>query len=416
MIKTGVIVIGTEITNGFASDTNSEYIARILVATGFDCRSIIKVPDAIDVITGAIDYLLTQCQVLILTGGLGSTHDDLTREAISKATGRELILNADLEVEIERAAPPGADREMFFKQAYLPVGARAIVPEHGTAPGIIIENKDQIIIALPGVPREMKAMLNAVILALNNKFPDQAAVKQEIIKIFGVSEPTVAKLIDPIIKEYQDIGFTILAGAEEIKIVVSVFADPESAEASRMEEAVKKIIGKLGDLVFGRDDVKLEETVGNDLRKKQISLAVAESCTGGLLAKKITSIPGSSEYFKGGIVSYSNQIKTQVLNVSHETLRKFGAVSREAAVQMAWQVRQLAQSDIAVSITGIAGPSGGTREKPVGLTYIALADNKRSYCKQYNFTGNRHLIQKKAAQTGLNLIRLYLQKKLYDDN
>lgn len=411
MVNAGVIIVGTEITRGFSSDTNSEFLARALIANGFNCYSIIKVPDEIETIVRAITYLSKECKVLILTGGLGSTHDDVTREAVSKATGRKLLLDGTLEKEIAELMPPGTDKKAFLRQAYLPQGAQAIRSRGGTAPGLIIDENNLLIAALPGVPREMKAMFSDVIKKLRQKFPGLAPLLQKIVKTFGASEPIIAKLIDPVIRKYNKLGFTILAGLEEVKIIVSMSAARGSKKAKELEGALREVSQALGDLVFGYNDDRLEEVVGIKLKEKKIKMAVAESCTGGQLAGRITRIPGSSDYFQGGVVAYSNLVKETVLNVSHETLEKYGAVSAQTASLMAENVRRQLFADIALAVTGIAGPGGGSPEKPVGLVFIAIADKEDIICKQYNFRGDRQVIQTIAAQTGLNLVRLYLEEK-----
>lgn len=414
MIKFSVIVVGTEITQGDSLDTNSRVLAQALTAQGFDCHSIIKAPDFIDVISRSINYLKRHSSILIITGGLGSTHDDITREALSKSLGRQLELKDELISWIERLIPKGADKKMFFKQAYLPAGAEPILPEQGSAPGIVVEDDNHLIFALPGVPREMRSMLDTVIQRIKIKFPAQPASKQIIIKVFGAGEPLVAQAIDSIIKSYNDLNFSILASIEEIKIVISVCAADDSPAAARLKQSSNDIVDALGELVFGFDDTSLEQVVGDSLRTKNIKLFVAESCTGGLLAEKITRVPGSSEYFLGGVVSYNNQIKIDLLNVSTATLEADGAVSKEVAVQMANGARAAGQADLALSISGIAGPGGGSPEKPVGLVFMAISDKNRTETQKFKFNGDRDVIRRKAAQSALNIIRLYL-KNLADE-
>ncbi len=410
MIKFSLIVVGTEITQGYSRDTNSRVLAQALTVRGFEAHTIIKVPDSVALISQSINYLRRYSKILILTGGLGSTHDDVTREALSKALGRKLELRDELKIRMERLIPKGADNDMFLKQAYLPAGAKAILPEQGSAPGIIIEDEGRLIFALPGVPREMKAMLETVIKRIQTKFPRQPEQKQRIIKVFGAGEPLVAKEIDSIIKEYKDLDFTILAGIEEIKLIISLFAADGSYPAGRLEEAKKRITEVLGEVVFGFGDISLEQVVGDDLKRRNIKLFVAESCTGGLLSQKITAVSGSSEYFLGGVVSYSNQIKVDLLNVSPAVLEEYGAVSKEVAVEMAAGARAVSQADLALSITGIAGPGGGTSEKPVGLVFMAISDSNRTETRRFDFSGSRDAVRCQAAQSALNIIRLYLKK------
>jgi len=410
VIKFSILVIGTEITQGYSRDTNSSVLARILTGRGFAGHSIIKAPDSIDVISRSIAYLRRESNILILTGGLGSTHDDVTREALSRALGRDLELRDELKTRMERLLPRGADEEMFFKQAYLPAGAEAILPEQGSAPGIIVDGDGCLIFALPGVPREMTSMMGAVIKRIETKFPEQPPQEQRVIKIFGAGEPLVAKKIDAVIKDYSELGFTILAGIEEIKIIISAFAADDSYMTNQLERAKNRITESLGELVFGFDDITLEQAVGSELKRRDIKLFTAESCTGGLLSQKITSVPGSSEYFLGGVVSYDNQIKAALLNVSQAALERYGAVSKEVATEMAAGARAVSRADLALSITGIAGPGGGTPDKPVGLVFMAISDNSVTETQRFDFRGGRDAVRRKAAQSALNIIRLYLKK------
>lgn len=408
MTKAAFIIIGSEITAGRSVDTNSKYLADKFTESGFDCIAVIKVPDDIDLISDSIGFLADKAELIVITGGLGSTHDDLTRESIAKATGLELFEDDEIKKSMTEVAPPGADREMFLKQAMLPRGSEPIIIDKGTAPGIKLEHQGNTIIAVPGVPREMTKMIEMVLPQLKKQMAPDALRTEITLKMFGAGEPKIAGIIDPIMKANPELHYTILAGLEEIKLITF-----STASTPGIYQKVKSVIDEfeavLGNLVFSRDGESMAEIVGKFLRHKRMMLAVAESCTGGMISEMLTEIPGSSNYFKGGIVSYDNSIKENLLGVSHETLTVHGAVSAETALQMAKGVKELTASDISLSVTGIAGPAINGTDKPVGLVFFCLYDGKTGYVKKYQFSGDRERIRRISSQTGLNLIRLYLE-------
>lgn len=415
MVKAAVIIVGTEITQGISADSNSRELAAHLSSGGFDCGLIMQLPDRLDSIAEAINVVSEQFQLLILTGGLGSTHDDITREAIAKATGRKLIEDPDLFNRISRDAPSGADIAMFLRQAQLPEGSEPILAGRGTAPGLLLDLDNITIVALPGVPAEMRSMLPAVFSKLEKRYPDRKMLKQRIIKIYGPGEPQAAKIIDPVIGAYRDVEFTILASPEEIKLILSVRGDGDEELMSQLAAAEKDVYDSIGDAIFGQADMTLEKAVGALLEQRGLTLSVAESCTGGLLAEKLTRVPGSSKYFLGGIVSYNDEAKISVLGVARETLSAKGAVSEETALEMATGALNATGSDIALAVTGIAGPDGGTIDKPVGLVYIAIAGANFKIVRKYMLSGDRSSIRIKSTQSALDLLRLWLTDRLIGD-
>jgi len=347
---------------------------------------------------------------VLTTGGLGPTDDDLTRQAFAKFLGTELQLQTELLHKIQTFFTR-RNLQMSKKnkiQAYIPAGAKALANELGTAPGIMAEVKGKLIIALPGVPSEMKQMFkNSVFPKLRELGSGQAVVVRKL-KCFGAGESTIAELLGPVCQRGRNplINFT----AEHGIITLHIIATAEDKETARQmaEQEEKSLRNKLEELVYGTDDQTLAEVVGAKLAQQKKTLAVAESCTGGTLAKLLTDIPGASRYFTHGWVTYSNTAKTSELAVPADLIEKYGAVSEQVALAMAQGARAKARTDFAIGITGIAGPAGGTEQKPVGLVYISVDSHNGCDTKSCLFSGDRRFIRLRAAQTALNILRLKL--------
>lgn len=404
--RAGIIVIGTELVIGQSRDRNSEYLGDWLSRRGFDTRFIIKVPDDIEIIAEELRQAVNKVDLLILTGGLGSTHDDVTRDSISIAGKKRLKPDPEMSDKIELLIPPGADREAFMRQAYLPEGASWLGPIKGSAPGITVELMGTIIYALPGVPAEMTAMLEQIARDLKNRFGVVPGTAMKKIKLKGLSEPEASRLVNPIITSYQHLTFNILASPKDI--VVTIISQDDNVGRQDLDKAVQAIEGCLGDSVYGFDDQTLSQVVGELLSGKGLSLGIAESLTGGRIAAEITATPGSSKYFTGAVVAYENEVKHELLKVSEKTLVEKGAVSRETALEMARGVRDSLGVDVGLSSTGISGPEGGSTTKPIGLVFIAVSDKEREAVREFRFGGDRDAIQKNSAFTALNMLRLFL--------
>ncbi len=406
-----IITVGSELTLGLSVNTNAAFIAKRLGREGFTCNCQVSVPDNLHLIAKAIRESLVDAHGVIVTGGLGPTADDITREAICKAAGCELEYQPHLaEVIKERFGTRYYPLpEMAFRQAYLPSGATAIEPAIGSAPGILLEKGGKYIIALPGVPREMEAMIeHDVIPWLTSKFSDNEYYRLRVLRTTARSESSLQERVEDLMTASPDISVGIIASPGEIQLQLLAKGTDENAVSDALNKAEATFIERLGTIVFGFDDQTLEEVVGDLLKKHGLKLALAESCTGGLASKKVTDIPGSSEYFLGGIVTYSNEAKEALLNVPNQTILEHGAVSAATALAMAEGARKKLGADIGLSITGIAGPSGGTADKPVGLIYIGLSHETTSFANKFVFFGSRDIIRLKSANAALDMLRYFI--------
>ncbi|MDP8229984.1 MAG: competence/damage-inducible protein A [Candidatus Gorgyraea atricola] len=406
-ISSHVICIGNEIMLGHINNTNAQHISEKLSSIGIKTAKHLSIPDVPKVIINSIKNSLADANIVIVTGGLGPTVDDLTLDCIGKALDRKLIFKDRVANHIRQHFK---NRKLKMpknnlRQALIPEGATPILNNIGSAPGLIIQTKGKVLIALPGVPFEMHAMIKDTVLGfLKKRFSPGRLIKSRVIKITGLPESKVNEKIEDILKLGGNVQMGIYPHPEEITVKITVTDKKADATIKKIE---RKIKSRLGNYIFGYDEEKLEEVVGKLLLKKKKTLAVAESCTAGLLASRITDVSGSSRYFKMGVVTYSNQAKNKLLYVPKDTIKQHGAVSKQVASAMAKNMRLLADASIGIGISGIAGPTGGTKKKPVGLVYIALSTKKKTICKEFRFLGQRNIIKFKATQAALNLVRLH---------
>jgi nicotinamide-nucleotide amidase len=408
MKKASIVTIGNEILAGKTVDTNAAHLAIELQNIGIPVVSSYTVADEIEEIVRALKLAGSDADVIVATGGLGPTDDDLTRQAFAEFLGVELQLQNDLLEKIrERFAQRNLDMpENNRIQAYIPAGAKAL-ENIGTAPGIMAEHEGKLFIALPGVPMEMEQMFESVLPELK-KFASGQAIVIRRLRCFGAGESTIAKMIGDIMRRGRNplINCTASSGIITLHIIA---AANEQNEAKKMAEKDEKFLrDTLGELIYGTEDQTLAEVVGEQLTRQNKTIAVAESCTGGCLAKLITDIPGASEYFTYGWITYSNQAKISELGVSAGLIEKHGAVSEQVAEAMARGARSKAGTDFAIGITGIAGPTGGTEQKPVGLVYISVDSDSGCETKKCLFIQRRYFVRLRAAQTALNMLRLKL--------
>ena len=406
-----IISIGNEILSGKIIDTNANFIIKKLEEINFSVKHISAVGDDEDELVSLLQEACSRSEVIITTGGLGPTEDDLTFQSIARAFHRKLVKYPEAEQHmISILNRINLDiSESNLKQTYLPAGARCIINPHGTAPAMILEYNNRFIIALPGVPLEMKhLMTEAMIPFLRQQFPSLQYRQSRIIRISGMGESAVNEKIKNFIHQNKKLNIGIYASPEDIQIQLNALASTARETTIILDRATTQLKSLLGDAVFGFDHQSLEEIIGILLRENKLSLAVAESCTGGMLGQMITSAPGSSDYFRGGIISYAGEIKEKLLGVHQEMMIQFGQVSEQVASAMAKGVRKICSSNIGISITGIAGPSGGSKEKPVGLVYIALADRQQAIAQKYQLHGNRQMIRLRASRRALNMLRLFL--------
>lgn len=413
-MKAEILAIGTELLLGQITNTNAAYISRKLAEAGIDLYYHTTVGDNEARIETALRTALERADVVIATGGLGPTEDDLTRKVFSKVLGKRLVLNdAVLEKIKERFAQLG--RKMSpnnEKQALIPQHATVLHNPWGTAPGFIMETGKKKVVALPGVPREMKILLDEqVIPSLTKGHKVKEVIVSRVLRTCGVTESKLDELIGDFIRQEFNPTVALLAHAAEIHVRLTVKA-PSVEEAQRkLDDLEDRVRQRVGDLIFGRDEQSLEEIVGALLVVNRMRMAVAESCTGGLLAHRLTNIPGSSEYFERGVVAYSDRAKESILGVSPELIAEKGAVSQEVAQAMAKGIKKISRTEVGVSLTGIAGPGGGSEEKPVGLVYISLATPEGFVNKRFLFAqADRATIKQRSTQMALEMLRRYLIK------
>ncbi len=406
-----IISIGNEILCGRIIDTNANYIVKKLEEINLYVRHISAVGDDVKELTELLKDAYRRSQVIVTTGGLGPTEDDITFQSITKAFHLNLVKHPEAEKHMTKLLNriKISISPSNLKQTYLPEGSRCIINPYGTAPAMILEKENRIIIALPGVPLEMKNLMSEEIIPfLCQKFPTVQHKQSRIIRVSGLGESTINDKIKNFIYQNKHLNIGIYANPDDIQIQLNATANTPQETTAILDNATEQLRNLLGDYIFGFDQQSLEEVIGNMLRTGKLTLTVAESCTGGMLGEMITSIPGSSDYFKGGIISYDREIKEKLLGVSRETMMHYGQVSEQVARSMAQGVRENCHSDIGISITGIAGPGGGSKEKPVGLVYIALADEQQTIVQKHQLPRDRQTIRLRSARRALNMLRLYL--------
>jgi nicotinamide-nucleotide amidase len=410
-VNAEIIAVGSEMLTPFRTDTNSLYLTEQLNLLGVDVIFKSIVGDDLRRLVAAAQHGLFRSDILIVSGGLGPTEDDLTREAVAEALGLKLHRDPEILARLEqRFAERGWKMSSNnTKQADVLEGATTLPNPNGTAPGQWLsgefDGREHIIVLLPGPPHEMKALFEAEVRErLRAKVPP-AFLAVRTLKIAMLGESAVDARVAPIYKRYSDVETTILAGAGEIELHFKTSAATHDAAQSRVDEVAGMVEDELDDAVYSRNGESLEQIVGYWLQMRSATLAVAESCTGGLLAERITSISGSSRYFLGGAVVYSNALKTELAGVPAEMIDRHGAVSREVAAALAEGIRYRCESTLGVGITGVAGPTGGTAEKPVGLVFHAVSSDTGTEVIQRNFPADRKRIRRFASTMALDMVR-----------
>lgn len=409
-MNASIVAVGSEFMLGSRVDTNSAWLARELAALGFEVTGIRLAPDHEKRLEAVLREAARDQDLVVVTGGLGPTVDDVTRRVSAKVVGLPLVYREELAREIEaffrtrnRPCP-----KSNLNQAFTPQGAALVPNPLGTAPGFLAKAGRLHLAVLPGVPSEMKAMFEGTLRNLLAAMaPHAGIVKSRVYRTTGMPESQLNELIRDLFEGSKNPRVAVTADAEGVDIRLTARAS-DAKEADRLLEALgKTVMGRLPNHVYGVDQDGLEVIVGRLLRMRHLTLATAESCTGGLIAQRLTSVPGSSDYFLRGYVTYSNASKISLLGVEEIVLRSRGAVSPEVAKAMAARARRDAESSVAISVTGVAGPGGGTPEKPVGLVYTALADETGVQVFEQRFSGDREMIRRKTAQAALELLRRY---------
>jgi nicotinamide-nucleotide amidase len=410
-VNAEIIAVGSEMLTPFRMDTNSLYLTEQLNLLGVDVIFKSIVGDDLRRMVEAAEHGLFRSDILIFIGGLGPTEDDLTREAVAEALGVTLRRDPEVLALLEqRFAERGWKMSPNnTKQADVLEGATVLPNPNGTAPGQWLsgqfDGREHIIVLLPGPPHELKALFECEVRErLRAKVPP-ASLAIRTLKIAMLGESQVDARVSPIYKRYTDVDTTILAGAGEIELHFKTRAATHDAAQRRVDEVAGLVEDELDDAVYSRNGESLEQIVGYWLQMRNATVAVAESCTGGLLAERLTSISGSSRYFLGGAVVYSNVLKTEFAGVPSEMIDRHGAVSREVAAALAEGIRYRCESTLGVGITGVAGPSGGTSEKPVGLVFHAVASDRGTEVVQRNFPGDRKRIRRFASTMALDMLR-----------
>ncbi len=408
-----IIAIGNELTSGRISNTTSGFAARHLFEAGYEIYAMHTIGDSPTLIGEALKRAISQVDFILVTGGLGSTDDDLTTEAVSKALDRPTIPNLDILCQIRNhldsiSASPVSPLE---KLAWLPQGAEALTLEANMSGYQLIHDNIPIFF-LPGVPYQMQTLLLEQVLPrlATWNHGQQLTTCQRIYKIFGMAEAEINRLVANLTLDKKiHIGYYPVF--PEVHLSLTVRTSSASDPGPLFAEACQAIEQSLGEVIYGRDQDSLASITGQLLKDHHLQLAVAESCTGGLLGQLVTRVAGSSSYFLGGVIAYANSMKTEYLDVSEQLLASHGAVSREVAAAMAVGVMNRSKADIAVAVTGLAGPGGGSKEKPVGTVYISVATKSTVHTQHFQFVGNRAQIQKITAKTALDLVRQYLLKQ-----
>jgi nicotinamide-nucleotide amidase len=411
-MKAEILAVGTELLMGQIANTNAQYISNRLPDVGVGVYYHSVVGDNPGRLKECLQLALSRCDTVIMTGGLGPTQDDLTKETVAELMGRKLVLHQEsldkITAFFEKLNRPMAQNNV--KQAYLPENSIIIRNNNGTAPGCIIEKEGKAVILLPGPPSEMKPMLEETVLPYFSEKMEYKLVSR-FLRIFGIGESSMEEQLIDLIENQTNPTLAPYAKEGEVTLRVTARCSNEEEGEALIAPVVEEIIRRLGSTVYSTEGKNLEQVAGELLLKKDITVAFAESCTGGLLSSRLTDIPGISRVFDRAIVTYSNEAKVENLGVKRETLEKFGAVSTETAEEMAAGIRSVAKTDLGLSITGIAGPGGGTAEKPVGLVYIALAHRNGVESKELKLWGNRDRIRNVACLYAFDMIRRHVMER-----
>ena len=408
-MKAEIIAVGSELLTPDRIDTNSLFLTEELNKLGIEVLRKTIVGDRRELLAEAFRDALNRVPVVIASGGLGPTEDDLTRETLADLLGRRLERNDDVVRAIE-ARFRSFKRDMpavNLRQAMVPEGAEVLENPRGTAPGLWLEDKGRSIALLPGPPRELKPLFLEQVLPRLQRRASRVRMFHRELRITGLGESHVEERIRPIYTRYKEVNTTILAVPGEIQIHLRTWTDQGAHAESTLDEIVRSFELALGDRIFAHSGVSLEEVVAQLLTDNRGTIAAAESCTGGLLAERLTRIPGSSTYFLGGAVCYSNELKTAWADVPPEMIASKGAVSSEVAIALAEGIRRRVGSTFGVGITGIAGPGGGSEEKPVGTVHLALASPTGTKERRVHLPGDRDGIRVYASQVALDMVRMH---------
>ncbi len=408
-MKGEIIAVGTELLLGNIVNTNAQYLSQKLADLGIDVYYHVVVGDNLKRLTETIKTSLERSDIVITSGGLGPTADDITKEGAAQAMGLKLLPDEESIERIKKmfSSTGRIMTENNIKQGYIPEGAVVLENNNGTAPGVLIEKEGKIVIMLPGPPKELYPMFESKVLPYLKSKTD-STIRSKVLRVIGVGESAVEHILKDIFDSQANPTIAPYAKDGEVHLRITAKTGiPEEADSliAEMEQKVRAI---LDDNIYGCNEETLEEAVLKLLQKKNLTISLSESCTGGLVASRLTDIPGASASLISGVVSYSNESKINILKVKEETIRKYGAVSPQTAEEMAVGAKKLSNTDIGLSITGIAGPDGGSAEKPVGLCYIGIAIGKSVNVQKIMLTGNRNRIRWGSSSRALDFLRRVL--------
>ncbi len=414
-----IITIGDEILIGQTLNTNAAYIGEQLVNIQVNVTKTSVVHDDEAEIIKEFKLCLDENDIVIVTGGLGPTHDDITRKCVVKFFHTSLVVNNEVLQDI-KALLKKRGRELTKiteGQSLVPEIAKVIRNEHGTAPGIWIEKEGKIFVVMPGVPYEMKSMMESFVIPnLKEKIGTPEFIeKRDTFLTTGIPESVLFEKLGDLDELLKGAKMAFLPSQFGVKIRITVKESNEESAGSKLTEIEQKIRGKIGRFIYSHRDENLEHVVARLLIDRGLTLSVAESCTGGLIANLLTNISGSSKYFERGIISYSNAAKVEILKVNEDIISQYGAVSLEVARQMAEGVKSTSGTDLGLAVTGIMGPTGASTDKPIGLVYIGLCDEKVCTAKKFNFGDDRILNKQRTAQAAMDMLRKYLLGISLDD-
>jgi nicotinamide-nucleotide amidase len=411
MLDAEIIAVGSELLTPFRQDTNSLFLTEKLNALGIEVRYKTIVGDDRARLAEVFRAALGRSAWILISGGLGPTEDDVTREVVAEVLQRPLHEDAATRRRIEaRFARLGrAMSANNLRQAQIPEGAETLENKHGTAPGLWLEHQGAVIILLPGPPRELEALFTAQCLTRIELRVPRLHRQTRVLKVIGLPESEVDHRIAPYYRAASDVSTTLLAAPSAIEIHLTASGPGEAEVVSRLSALSEKIEAELGDAIFSTGGETLEEVVGRYLALRHKTLAVAESCTGGLLGARLTQVAGSSNYFLGGAICYNNELKTRFPGVPPDWIARHGAVSKPVAQAMAVGIRQRTGASVGIGVTGIAGPAGGSKDKPVGLVFIALADERGVQVREFRFPGDRDRVRQLASTAALEMIRRRLR-------
>lgn len=399
-----ILTVGTELTSGHRLDTNGAEVARALMNAGYDVREMVSVPDEHDAIVLALRRLLTRHRMVVVTGGLGPTHDDITREAAAEVLGR--TLGRDPAIAEALASRVSIHREpasavSLLHQADVIDGARVLAATTGTAPGQVISDRGRTLVILPGPPHEMRPMLAE---ALAGRV---AAAPPVTLRCVGITESDAGSRVLPLLEPFRDVGLTLLGGPGQVDVILF----STSGDADTLGRAAEAAIGELGDTCYSTDGATLAESVVRLAAARSVWLATAESCTGGMVAAALTDVPGSSRAFSGSVVAYANETKAALLGVDPDLIALHGAVSEPVALAMARGALALPRTTLAVATTGIAGPGGGSPGRPLGTVWFATAGaDGVTHTECHRYGGDRMMVRQRACAMALDLLRRRLQE------